>query len=85
MNFREQLADLCHRQWSGWIAYMWTMGSFNDEDGSFTLPSESVERWTRQMSTGYESLSPEEQDSDRAEADKFIEAVAQALAIPITK
>ena len=69
---REKLANLCHEQWANWMNYMFSKGMFND-DGSWTLQIEFVERWKRQMNTPYSLLSKPEQDSDRAEADKFIE------------
>lgn len=68
---REELANLCHEQWSGWLKYMFSKGVFN-EDGSWTMPVEFVQRWTRQMNTPYSKLSESEQNSDRTEADKFI-------------
>ena len=43
-----------------------------NEDGSVTIPQELVERWERQTATPYAELSGPEQDSDRKEADKFI-------------
>lgn len=67
---REALAKLCHDQWSGWIKYMFSKGTLN-EDGSWTMPKEFVDRWTRQMNTPYEELSESEQDSDRKEAARF--------------
>ena len=67
---REQLADLCHRQWSGWMFYLFSKGKFNS-DGTWTMPAEFVQRWKRQMETPYAELSEAEQDSDRAETDKF--------------
>jgi len=75
-NLREKLADLCHRQWSGWVQYMFSKGTYND-DGSWTMPAWAVERWTRQMDTPYADLSESEQDSDRREADKFLAIVSQ--------
>lgn len=68
---REILADLCHRQWSGWMKYLFSKGTFN-EDGTWTIPSWAVERWDRQMKTPYAQLSESEQESDRTEADKFL-------------
>lgn len=68
---REKLADLCHKQWSGWLEYMFSKGVFNN-DGSWTMPTKFVERWRRQMATPYSNLSQSEQDSDRNEADKFL-------------
>lgn len=39
------------------------------------MPAEFVERWQRQMDTPYAELSGPEQDSDRNEADKFLEVL----------
>ena len=68
---REQLADLCHEQWAGWMKYLFSK-SIHGSDGSVVIPPELVERWRRQMETPYSQLSEPEQNSDRNEADKFI-------------
>lgn len=60
-DLREELADLAHEQWSGWMKYM-----FENWD------DEHVARWERQMETPYSELSEEEQDSDRKEADRVL-------------
>ncbi len=72
MRIKESIAGLCHKQWSGWMDYLFSKGTFN-EDGSWTMPKEFVERWKRQAATDYIDLSESEQDSDRKEADKFLE------------
>ena len=72
---REALADLCHTQWSGWMEYLFSKGTFN-EDGTWEMPAWAVERWKKQMNTPYSELSKDEQDSDRAEADKFLEVIS---------
>lgn len=69
---REAVAELAHKQWAGWMKYLFSKGTFN-EDGTWTMPEEFVRRWTRQAMTPYRKLSPEEQDSDRKEADKFLD------------
>ncbi len=69
---REKIADLAHRQWAGWMDYLFSKGTLN-EDGSWTMPVEFVDRWKRQAATDYIDLSGPEKDSDRKEADKFIE------------
>ena len=69
---REILAAQCHRQWSGWMRYLFQFGIQNG-DGTFTIGANQVIRWRRQMATAYRNLSPEEQESDRKEADEFIE------------
>lgn len=71
MPLREELAELAHKQWSGWMHYLFSKGTFN-EDGTWTMPAWAVERWKRQAETPYVELSEEEQDSDRKEADKFL-------------
>lgn len=73
-DIKEELADLCHRQWSDWMKYLFDKGTFND-DGTWTMPAELVERWLRQMNTPYSELSTEEMDSDRKEASKFLEVI----------
>ena len=75
---REQLADLCHEQWSGWMKYLFSKGTFN-EDGSWTMPAWAVERWQRQIATCYFNLSEDEKESDRVEADKFLALIEGIL------
>lgn len=74
MELREKLAQLAHSQWSGWMEYLFSKGTFND-DGTWTMPAWAVERWKRQMITPYADLPEPEQESDRKEADKFLEVI----------
>jgi hypothetical protein len=68
---REKFAKMAHEQWSGWIHYMF--GKCKPyEFSTLIIPAWAVDRWRRQAATPYADLSPEEQDSDRKEADKFI-------------
>ncbi len=71
---KEELAILCHSQWSEWVDYMFSKGT-RHADGTLTLPKWAVERWTRQMETTYADLSENEKINDRIEADKFIEVI----------
>jgi hypothetical protein len=73
---REKLAELCHSQWSGWMLYLFRFGIYN-KDGTFTIAADKVERWWRQMKTPYGELSEKEKESDRKEADKFLEVLCQ--------
>ena len=73
---RERLAALCHRQWSGWMNYLFSKGTFN-LDGTWTMPKWAVDRWRRQKNTPYMNLSEEEKDNDRAEADRLIALIPQ--------
>ncbi len=77
---REALAELCHRQWSGWMRYLFTKCEEN-EDGTVTIPKWAVEGWSRQMETEYSQLSEDEQLSDRIEADKFLALIEQRVAL----
>ena len=73
MNTRERLAAYAHEAWAGWIRYQWSLSVLN-EDGTRTIPKNSVDRWTRQSSTPYSQLPENEKRSDRKEADKITEA-----------
>ena len=42
-------------------------------DGTITIPKALVDRWDRQAKTDYLLLPADEKESDRKEADKFIE------------
>lgn len=80
---REDLAKLAHDQWSGWMKYLFSKGTFSD-DGTFTIPKELVDRWVRQMHASYHELSEQERDSDRKEADKFLEVFEQVFNDTVT-
>lgn len=73
-NKREQLAALAHKQWAGWMRYMFTRGDHRS-NGDWLVPWEWVQRWQRQMNTPYEHLSSGEQESDRKEADRVLALV----------
>lgn len=75
-GFREEVADLCHRQWAGWMEYLFSNGEFTIS-GGWIMPSWAVDRWRRQVEAPYADLSDEEKDSDRKEADKFISLFAE--------
>lgn len=67
---REQLAEIEHERWSDWQRHAHAQATVN-EDGSLTLPAETVARWERQITTPYAELTPAEQDSDRAQVDRY--------------
>lgn len=78
---REKLAQLAHEQWSGWIDYMfgkcvpYKPGKVQAEEGALIIPKWAVDRWKRQAKTPYSELTLAEKDSDRKEADKFLELI----------
>ena len=72
IELREKLAELAHEQWSGWIKYMFGKCDATIMPGKLVIPEWGVRRWGQQSCTPYDKLTPEEQDSDRVEADKFL-------------
>jgi len=68
---QENLAKYAHDAWSGWMHYMYSQSSLNN-DGTVTIPKNLVERWKRQMNTDYEKLPESEKTSDLKEADEML-------------
>lgn len=60
----EKLAAFAHRQWSGWMEYLFRFGTENS-DGSFT------------MDAVYTDLPESEKTSDRTEAKKVLSIMRQ--------
>ena len=60
----EVLANIEHQRWSKWQKYLHNK-CIENEDGSLTIPTELVDRWTRQMNTDYKDLTELEKESDR--------------------
>lgn len=73
---RERLAELCHKQWSGWMKYLFCFG-VREEGGTFTMAADKVARWSYQMRAPYHALSEAEKESDRIEADKFLRLIGE--------
>lgn len=73
-SIRETLAAAQHAIWSKWMKYLFSKGTYND-DGTWTMPEDLVDRWTRQLNTDYDLLSEPEKDSDRHQADKILSAI----------
>ena len=65
----ERLSDQQHKIWAHWMRYQFSILTKND-DGSLTIPTEKVQRWTRQMDTAYSDLTEIEKESDREQARK---------------
>ena len=70
-DMREELAELAHKQWSGWMDYLFSK-CIAPTVGELIIPKWAVERWKRQANTPYEELSNDEKNTDRDEADKFL-------------
>jgi hypothetical protein len=52
---------------------------YQNDDGTYTIPSDKVERWKRQQNTTYEGLSEQEKESDREQADKVLAILNQVV------
>jgi hypothetical protein len=74
MALREQLAELAHAQWAGWMVYLFSKSAHNP-DGSITIPPDLAMRWKRQADTSYTDLPENEKESDREEADRYLELI----------
>lgn len=68
---RNRLAGLVHSQWSGWMEYLFSRCTFED-DGTAWIPAWAIERWQRQMKTSFVDLPPDEQQSDLREVDRIL-------------
>lgn len=73
-RIREDLAEYAHDAWSGWMNYLFEWSETN-EDGSETIPKDSVDRWKYQLDTPYDELPEKMKESDRREADEMIKLV----------
>lgn len=71
----EKLADLAHRQWSGWTAWMLEKMHEHHPSGEHY-----EDRWRRQIQTAYGGLSEDEKESDRIEARKVLAEIQPDLA-----
>ncbi len=75
-ELREKLAAMQHEQWSGWMEYLFKRCKraylMSDE---LTIVEGDVQRWKRQVATPYTDLPENEKESDRIEADKYIDLI----------
>lgn len=72
----EGIANYEHDRWSRWQKYLFSK-SIKNKDGSFTIPKEYVERWTKQMNTTYYELPHNEQESDKKEAKRILNVIRE--------
>lgn len=75
MDKSEQMAELAHEVWVGWMQYMFSQGRnpHNEPDGCWVMPPDKVKRWTRQMNTPYSELTEAEKTSDREIAQRYLD------------
>jgi hypothetical protein len=78
MSLVQKFADLAHKQWSGWMVYLFSKSTKN-EDGTVTIPKWAVDRWEKQIDTEYKDLTSDEQWLDVREANKFIDVLVDHM------
>lgn len=80
---RELFAKVVHDSWSDWMKYLFskcdTIYKHPEDMNDFTeytiIPTWVYKRWKRQMETSYEELPDNEKESDRKEADRYLDAL----------
>jgi hypothetical protein len=60
---------------SGVKGQKWGVRRYQNEDGSYTIPVEFVDRWQRQIDTFYEDLSEKERYSDKELAKEILQVI----------
>ncbi len=74
MKLRERMAAAQHMIWANWMRHLFAQGTLN-EDGSWTMPKEKVQRWHRQMETDYADLPEKEKQGDRDQIERMFDSV----------
>lgn len=74
----EALAAVEHERWSHWQRYLHS-NCIPGDDGSLTIPTELVARWTAQMRTPYAELSEVAKESDREQVRATLEVIRAVL------
>lgn len=79
----EAIAAVEHERWSHWQRYLHEQ-CIPQDDGSLVIPAHLASRWSRQMDMSYSELSKKEQESDREQAQSYIERL-RLLALDLPK
>jgi hypothetical protein len=74
----ETLADIEHRRWAHWQAYLHSK-AVRQPDGSLLIPADLVARWEKQMRTDYKDLDEGDKGSDRAQVANYLPVIGAAL------
>jgi len=69
-DYREQLAALCHEQWSGWMRYFFDKCTQTPE--GMLVPVGYVLSLRSLIDTPYADLPEGQKDNDRQEADRIL-------------
>lgn len=74
----EELAAIEHERWSHWQNYMHGK-CIKNPDGSLTIPSDLVARWSKQAAMPYSELTEKERESDREQVRRYLPVINSAL------
>lgn len=66
----ERLASIEHERWADWQKWVHGMLVVNG-NGEYTLPTDAIRRWDRQIETPYAELSEQEKQSDRDQVMRY--------------
>jgi len=77
-EFVEAAAELEHKRWARWQAYVFER-CVRNPDGSMTINPQDVEHWQRQIATPYSQLSEAEKESDRKESRSYLPLVRAVI------
>lgn len=79
-GLRDDLAAIEHERWSHWQRYMHAQCRPDPgEAGALVIPAELVKRWDRQAAAEFSQLTPQEQDSDREQVDRYLPFLIERL------
>lgn len=77
-NLLELLSAQEHQRWASWQKYLHEK-CIKNEDGSLTIPKESVDWWEMEIKTSYNNLTEEQKESDRNEVRPVINIIQNYL------
>lgn len=86
-ELREILAEQEHATWASWQKWVHKQGIWVKvgKGDMLALPSETIDRWEREISTPYANLSEAEKDLDRKEVDKILPTIIAAIQARLPK
>lgn len=74
----DRLASIEHERWAHWQRFIHSKAE-QMPDGTMVIPADLVARWSRQIETPYEALTPDERESDREQVRRYLPAIVEAL------
>ncbi|WP_285036592.1 hypothetical protein [Plantibacter sp. ME-Dv--P-095] len=74
----EATAAAEHDRWVHWQSYLHGQCELL-EDGSLRIPARLVQRWKRQIETTYQDLDASEKESDREQAQAYLETLRASI------